>query len=584
MLTVPKNEALKRWDTLPDNIRETLVSEHSVEILDRIAKDEHIPEEKIPLISQVAGYVLMGFLHPEEVAAELKERLGVDGRIAESISKSLDSRIFSPLKSQIEKLYAPAFESAKPMPPRPVIIAEDASLAQKKTVAEKPMAPQWKPPVAPQPSPPGGVPKPKMMDEISGRGLGDSGSNRMAVKEMEPPKPVLTFRPSAPSAPARPITSEIRPPVNISKGAGEGPMGIVEEIKKLEHSGAELVDVLKKRDITDTRLKDNRNTIEIQSRNGDNAAGIKKEFQAPKPPIVGVNKEIQSKYSSNTVEVNKEIQTRSVTEKPAGLPSQGFGPVIIHQESDQEPIRPMSSFHLEPPSSQFSSPVSKSENRPAVRVEFGGEKQLPDILAKTDVIKPPRVVHYNTFQTPLENPPGVSTPKTPIFAPPSPVARPGMPTPERIQLPISPTLPQVPPATKSQAPQKILTVNYGFDSTLPTNEPSNLNSMFSKPAEKRSSWLRSIFSKKTEAPVNDTSFTPPTPPLPRPLQPKPPQPTQNPTPQKAFDIKAKEIPVESKKINPPKFFDEKLNRVNLPPSEEMIDLSSLTKITDEKSK
>jgi len=240
----------------------------------------------------------------------------------------------------------------------------------------------------------------------------------------------------------------------------------------------------------------------------------------------------------------------------------------------------MSSFHLEPPASQFSSPVSKNESRSVARVEFGGEKHLPDILAKTDVIKPPRVVHYNTFQTPLENPPGVSVPKAPSFSPPTPIMRSEMPMPQfgKTQQSTAPVSLQFPTISKIQGPQKIATVNYGADSLPSEGGPASLNSVFSKPAEKHSSWLRSIFSKKSETPAQEISFTPPTPPLPRPPQPRPasgtipqpgitlqptvPQIPQSPTQQKTSDIKMNEPQGGPKKENSN-------------PREEMIDLDNM---------
>lgn len=242
-----------------------------------------------------------------------------------------------------------------------------------------------------------------------------------------------------------------------------------------------------------------------------------------------------------------------------------------------------------------------------MRVEFGGEKPLPEALAKTDVIKPPKVVHYNTFQTPLENPPGVSVPKTPSLPTPPPIIKPEALAPKT--QPSGSTYSQPIQIPKPQGAQKITTVNYGMSEVRPQGEPAKLNAAFSKPPEKRSSWLRSIFSKKQESSAQGSSFTPPPPPIPpapRPSQPRPvsePIPQSTATfqpapkimagapPQKAFDIRAQEISPEPKKENsqkifderpgrpnPPNFSDEKLNRVNLPPNEGMIDLNSLKKV------
>ncbi len=116
MTTISKDQALRRWDTLPQNLRETLTSENSSAIVWKVSEGEHIPPGKIYTVAKVAGWVLMGFLHPQDAERELHEQLGINPQIATSIANALDTRIFSPLKNDLEKIYAPASSGSTPPP------------------------------------------------------------------------------------------------------------------------------------------------------------------------------------------------------------------------------------------------------------------------------------------------------------------------------------------------------------------------------------------------------------------------------------------------------------------------------------
>jgi hypothetical protein len=51
--------------------------------------------------------VLFGFLHPEDLAAELRDALSVDIRITTAIANAINQRIFAPIRTQIDAVYKP---------------------------------------------------------------------------------------------------------------------------------------------------------------------------------------------------------------------------------------------------------------------------------------------------------------------------------------------------------------------------------------------------------------------------------------------------------------------------------------------
>lgn len=108
MLNITKQQALKRWDTLQMNLREALFSEYNADILWRICEEQHLSEDKISKIATLAGDVIMGFMHPEDLDDEIKKELGINSEIAASVARQIDRKIFSLIKNDINKVYAPS--------------------------------------------------------------------------------------------------------------------------------------------------------------------------------------------------------------------------------------------------------------------------------------------------------------------------------------------------------------------------------------------------------------------------------------------------------------------------------------------
>jgi len=108
MTLISKEQALQRWDSLPDNLRDALCSETNSDFIWKTCGDEHIPDEKIYSVARIAGYVLMGFVHPDDASKEIQDATGIDSRIADPIASAVNARIFTPLRQSIDDIYEPA--------------------------------------------------------------------------------------------------------------------------------------------------------------------------------------------------------------------------------------------------------------------------------------------------------------------------------------------------------------------------------------------------------------------------------------------------------------------------------------------
>lgn len=108
MIKISKEQALRRWGTLPDNLREAVLSAYNAEVLWRVCENQHLSEDKIEKVAIAAGDVLMGFVHPEGFASEIREALNINAEIANAIAAEIDRKIFFPLKEELEKVYQPS--------------------------------------------------------------------------------------------------------------------------------------------------------------------------------------------------------------------------------------------------------------------------------------------------------------------------------------------------------------------------------------------------------------------------------------------------------------------------------------------
>lgn len=107
MLTISQQQALDRWDFLTPDLREALFSEVNSDFIWKLCHTEHLSDDKSLDVAEISGYVVMGFLHPEDLAGELKDALGLAPQTAKAIADGINTRIFTPLRADIDQVYQP---------------------------------------------------------------------------------------------------------------------------------------------------------------------------------------------------------------------------------------------------------------------------------------------------------------------------------------------------------------------------------------------------------------------------------------------------------------------------------------------
>ncbi len=460
-MTITKEQAQTRFKTLTPLLKAALFSVQTAESIARVAEQNTLSKEKSVQVAEIAGLVMLGFLRPEEATSEVQSRLGLPPQSAKNIVDSLNSKIFSSLKTEIDRAYQPLAGGDK------------------------------------RPTPPTG----------------------------SPPK-----------------------------------LSIVEEVKQLEKSGEELVGVLKKME------------------------GPIKPVQPPSVPMGPV-----ALRPSGAPFVPPRIPTAPTIpsfEPKITPPSPIHGPVILHQESEANPLASGSGFKLNIPSGKFSDRgVAPEPAGRMARLEVGGaQKPMVDPLAKTTVAGAGRPINYGggadqnprpAAPAPLPIRPTVEpfpkpafgglptvAPKPPVLPPSSPVNLPTPPRPQPRPEPAPTNLPPLPDQKYQRMPKiEGRSSPFGWLKSLfgnrerpvpPEVKVVNLSAE-SKPAPLQ----------KTEPMEPSRQGAPPTPTLPRP--PAPPLPPPPPLSNQRNSAPAVDIRPRSPVQNPSQ-------------TEEVIDLSSLTKI------
>ena len=74
------------------------------------------------------GYVIAGFLHPDDASKEIQEATGLDKRITDPVTQTIIARIITPLRQEVDDIYNPAdktsIESKASINGGPVMIEE----------------------------------------------------------------------------------------------------------------------------------------------------------------------------------------------------------------------------------------------------------------------------------------------------------------------------------------------------------------------------------------------------------------------------------------------------------------------------
>lgn len=107
MILIPEKEIEKKFEQLPEKLKEVLNSTAIFSLVDTICQSNYLKKEWVEDVRMITAEVILGFLDSDNFARELQEITGLNYQHASSVAKDIDKRIFAGLKEEIEKIYSP---------------------------------------------------------------------------------------------------------------------------------------------------------------------------------------------------------------------------------------------------------------------------------------------------------------------------------------------------------------------------------------------------------------------------------------------------------------------------------------------
>jgi hypothetical protein len=110
MISITQEQARARFVLIPPVLQDAIFSIQNAEIIASTIEKFNLSEEKAENIPTLVGWVLLGFLHPEDLTDEIAVTAGISKETAKDISDTLTTKIFNPIRTTIDGSYKPVPE------------------------------------------------------------------------------------------------------------------------------------------------------------------------------------------------------------------------------------------------------------------------------------------------------------------------------------------------------------------------------------------------------------------------------------------------------------------------------------------
>jgi len=127
MLNITQDQALRRYESLPESLKSALISDYYNDIIDSIAKTNNLNEDQTEKLFLIYGDVILGFIHPDDLSKNLVDDLKIKEDVVKDIVKEIEERIFKYIRKDLVKNYNPEIKEVEP------VLTEELSLEVKPT-------------------------------------------------------------------------------------------------------------------------------------------------------------------------------------------------------------------------------------------------------------------------------------------------------------------------------------------------------------------------------------------------------------------------------------------------------------------
>jgi predicted RNA-binding protein with RPS1 domain len=105
MPTLTPQQLRERYKKLPKDVQDAYFSIDTAEILQKIAKENKLTVEKIGILADETGLLMLGITHPNEFIPNLAKRLDVEKEVARKIAQKINSEVFSKIRASLKKIH-----------------------------------------------------------------------------------------------------------------------------------------------------------------------------------------------------------------------------------------------------------------------------------------------------------------------------------------------------------------------------------------------------------------------------------------------------------------------------------------------
>ncbi|MFH1582342.1 MAG: hypothetical protein ABIA08_01105 [bacterium] len=99
-----KEQFREIFNKLPEELKETAISEETAENIFNICADEDLEYEQIPEVARYAGRVLMGLILPEDFQETIEKEVKIKKEVAKRITRKINRFVFYPVKELINSI------------------------------------------------------------------------------------------------------------------------------------------------------------------------------------------------------------------------------------------------------------------------------------------------------------------------------------------------------------------------------------------------------------------------------------------------------------------------------------------------
>jgi hypothetical protein len=195
----------EKYNNLPEDLKKAIFGVETAGILKIIGEKYQLYLDKIGVLGNETGLVMLGITHPNNFISNLAERLKIDKETARKIGEEVNNQIFAKVRESLKKIHGIVPPPPQPPPPLP----------------QPTPRPQPTPPPLP-PSPLTPLPKGEGVPTVSGVGTGEVKKEEI-LKEIEKEEAVFSAEKTANPFEAKTKEGVLKMPLEVKKYSGPDP-------------------------------------------------------------------------------------------------------------------------------------------------------------------------------------------------------------------------------------------------------------------------------------------------------------------------------------------------------------------------